>query len=107
MNIITNNNLLSTLAMAALDGVYDPEIGLSVTALGLIYQIDFDDNQKKIFCTMTLTTQFCPMGESMVDNVCAALERTFPEYETVVNLTFTPMWSYDRISEEGKSFLNR
>ena len=107
MNIITNNNILCTLATAALDGVYDPEIGLSVVALGLIYQIDFDYNQKKIYCTMTLTTQFCPIGQSIVDSVKVALERTFSEYKTIVHLTFTPAWNHEQISEEGKSFLNR
>ena len=107
MTVITNNNIMSTLALAALDNVYDPEIGLSVVALGLIYQIDFDVDQKKVFCTMTLTTQFCPMGESIVDNVRDSLQTTFPEYETVVNLTFTPPWNYERISDEGKAFLNR
>ena len=107
MNVITNNNLNCTVALAALQGVYDPEIGLDVVSLGLIYQIDFDEDAKKIYLTMTLTTQFCPMGESIVDNVRAAVEGAFPGYDVQVDLTFSPAWSYERISEEGLVFLGR
>ena len=67
MNIISNNQLKSTVALAALQNVMDPEIGLNIVDLGLIYQIDFDETEMKIFCTMTLTTQFCPMGESITN----------------------------------------
>jgi metal-sulfur cluster biosynthetic enzyme len=107
MNVITNNPIKSTVAQAALQHVYDPEIGLDVVSLGLIYQIDFDEEYKKIHLSMTLTTQFCPMGESIVQNVRQALEDAFPEYEVLVNLTFDPPWSYERISEEGRAFLGR
>ena len=64
MNVITNNNLKSTIALAALQDVVDPEIGLNVVDLGLIYQLDFDEEGNSIFCRMTLTTQFCPMGDT-------------------------------------------
>lgn len=107
MSVISNNNLKCTVALAALGEVYDPEIGLDVVSLGLIYQVDFDEEVKKIYLTMTLTTQFCPMGESIVDNVKGAVEGAFPDYEVQVNLTFSPPWSYERISEEGRAFLGR
>lgn len=107
MNIVTNNNLKSTLALAALQDVYDPEIGLNVVDLGLIYQIDFDDDNKEIFCTMTLTTQYCPMGENIISGVRHALGAIFPGDEINLNLTFDPAWNYEMISEEGKQFLNR
>ena len=106
MNIITNNNLKCTIALAALERVEDPEIGLNVVDLGLIYQIDFNDNDAKIFVSMTLTTQFCPMGESITDAVKTALEDTFSGTEAIVTLCFDPPWNADRISEEGQNFLN-
>lgn len=107
MNVITNNNIKSTIAMAALHNVIDPEIGLNVADLGLIYRIDFDEAGRKINTTMTLTTQFCPMGESIVDGVTQAMQQTFPDDTVQVDLTFDPPWSYDLISEEGRKFLNR
>ncbi|MBS1640346.1 MAG: metal-sulfur cluster assembly factor [Bacteroidetes bacterium] len=107
MNVITNNNLKCTTALALLHNVYDPEIGLNVVDLGLIYQIDFDEDNTTIICSMTLTTQFCPMGESITDNVKNMLQSGFTGYTINVNLTFNPPWNYEMISEEGKIFLGR
>lgn len=107
MNVITNSDIKSTIALATLHNVIDPEIGLNVVDLGLIYQIDFNEPGRKINITMTLTTQFCPMGESIVDRVTQAMQQTFPGDAIQVDLTFNPPWSYDLISEEGRKFLNR
>ena len=107
MNVITNNNIKCTVALAALQNVTDPEIGLNVVDLGLIYQIDFDEASRKIFISMTLTTQFCPMGESIMDAVTQAVQSTFTGDEVKVELTFHPAWNHERISEEGQTFLNK
>jgi metal-sulfur cluster biosynthetic enzyme len=107
MEVISNNNIKCTIALAALCEVYDPEIGLNVVDLGLIYQIDFDEESACIEARMTLTTQFCPMGESITNNVTQVLARTFPEYEVHVALSFDPPWRPDRISPEGQEFLNQ
>lgn len=107
MNVVTNNNMKCTEARAALRNVLDPEIGLNVVDLGLIYQIDFDENGKKVYCRMTLTTQFCPMGEAITDGVSNALQSTFIDDIIEVNLTFDPPWNYEMISEEGQLFLNK
>ena len=66
--VITNNALLCTVALSSLQNVIDPEIGLNIVDLGLIYQVDFDEAVKEVFVSMTLTTQFCPMGESIQKN---------------------------------------
>jgi metal-sulfur cluster biosynthetic enzyme len=77
-----------------------------VVDLGLIYQIDFDETEKKIYCAMTLTTQFCPMGESITNAAHETLKSAFPEYDTIIELTFNPPWNHEMISAEGKEFLN-
>ena len=105
MNVITNNNIKCTIALAALESVEDPEIGLNVVDLGLIYQIDFEDSA--IFISMTLTTQFCPMGESITGAVKRVLENTFINSVVQLTLTFEPPWNYEMISKDGKIFLNR
>jgi metal-sulfur cluster biosynthetic enzyme len=107
MEVISNNQLLATIAVAALYDVCDPELGLNVVDLGLIYQVDFDEATKKISACMTLTTQFCPMGESLTKNVQHVLENVFGDYEVQVHLTFNPAWNAARISTEGQAFLNR
>lgn len=106
MNVITNNTVKCTMALAELENVIDPEIGLNVVDLGLIYQLDFDENGKKIYIKMTLTTQFCPMGESITAAVERVLERTFEGNTVLLELSFDPPWNYERISEDGKKFLN-
>ena len=107
MNIISNHPLNCTIALAALEQVIDPELGLNVVDLGLIYQIDFDEPGNRIFVRMTLTTQFCPMGETLMAAVQRALEGTFSGRDVQVELSFDPPWSHERISEKGKEFLNR
>ena len=105
--IISNNDKLCQMALEALRQVLDPEIGLNIVDLGLVYQIDFDEAGKEAFLTMTLTTQFCPMGESIRDGAEQAMQQAFPDYTVNVHLVFDPAWSSERISEEGMAYLNR
>jgi len=107
MKVQTNNELKCIIALACLHDVPDPEIGISVVDMGLIYQLDFEEDGKKIFGVMTLSTQFCPMGQSIVDGVRNNLASNFPGYDVQVNVTFDPPWSYEMISKEGHEFLNR
>lgn len=82
----------------ALDGVYDPELGLSVIALGLVYAIDIADGRVGI--TMTLTTPGCPIHDVMLEWVRRAV-RAIPGVEDVdVTITFDPPWTSDRMSLE-------
>lgn len=106
MNEITNHPLKCSMALAALKQVIDPEIGLNIVDLGLIYQVDFDELNEEIFLTMTLTTQFCPMGESIRDGALQALQQNFPGYKIHIELVFDPPWSHEKISDDGKQFLN-
>lgn len=107
MDVISNNEKKCRLALDALQQVNDPEIGLNIVDLGLIYQVDFDEAIKKIYVRMTLTTQFCPMGSSILNAARQALQQAFPGEEVEVSLTFEPRWSTERISGDGKIFLNK
>ena len=104
--VITNNREKCDQALAALHHVIDPEIGLNIVDLGLLYQIDFDEGNKIIFVSMTLTTQFCPMGESITNAATETLKSAFPGTGVSVELSFDPSWSHERISAEGQEFLN-
>lgn len=107
MSVISNDTEKCQRALNALLEVLDPEIGLNVVDLGLIYQIDFDETGKKVFCTMTLTTQFCPMGDSITQAAEEVLKNEFPDYTTGLELTFNPPWNSQMISPEGRQFLNK
>lgn len=108
MNVVSNDDEKCTAALASLKDVIDPEVGLNIVDLGLVYAISFVEEEKRIICIMTLTTEYCPMGESIVDNTHRALQTAFPNFDKVeVNLTFDPHWSYSMISEEGRKFLGK
>lgn len=85
--------------------VIDPEIGLNIVELGLIYALSIDEETKAIRVKMTLTTQFCPMGASIAGSVEETLKDYFPGQEVEVELVYEPRWNADMISEEGKAFL--
>ncbi|MCC6722425.1 MAG: metal-sulfur cluster assembly factor [Bacteroidia bacterium] len=106
MNIITNNKEKSELGIAVLKEVLDPEIGLNIVDLGLVYELNFDENSN-ITLIMTLTTQYCPMGESICNSAKNKLENAFNGYTVNVELTFDPQWTLNLLSEEGKKFLGR
>ena len=105
MKVKNNNSDKCTEALFALSNVIDPEIGLNVVDLGLIYQIDFYEDEKKIEVTMTLTTQFCPMGESITNNVSRAIGDRFNDNSVNLSLVFDPPWNPEMITPEGKKFL--
>jgi metal-sulfur cluster biosynthetic enzyme len=89
--------------MAALKNVYDPELGVNVVDLGLIYGIEQRDGN--ITVDMTMTTPGCPLHESMLHGVGDALS-IFPGVKRVeVRLVWEPLWTPDRISVEGRQAL--
>ena len=89
--------------MAALKNVYDPELGVNVVDLGLIYGVEQRDGA--ITVDMTMTTQGCPLHESMLQGVGGALS-IFPGVKRVeVRLVWEPLWTPERISAEGRQAL--
>ncbi len=81
--------------------VYDPEIPVNVYDLGLIYEVNIDDD-KNVTITMTLTAPNCPAADFILEDVRYKVE-SVPEVNNVlVNLTFEPEWNKDMLSEEAK-----
>ena len=80
---------------AALRTVLDPELGMSVVELGLIYGIDVKDGAVEI--TMTLTAPGCPIHDVMGEWVRAAVLQVPGVERAEVRLTFDPPWTPDRI----------
>lgn len=87
--------------LTALDTVLDPELGMSVVALGLIYDIAIVSGAVQV--TMTLTAPGCPVHEVMPDWVRHAV-MTVPGVQSVdVRITFEPPWTPDRIKIDPKT----
>ncbi len=87
----------------ALTAVMDPEIGINIVDLGLVYGIDKADG--KVTVTMTLTSMGCPLTE-LIHQQCTLVLTRLPGVEEVdVDFTFTPPWSTDMISDEARDEL--
>lgn len=83
--------------------VYDPELGVNVVDLGLVYDIAVEDGIAHI--CMTLTTPGCPMHDTIVGGVRWALGR-IPEIRDVdVNVVWDPRWSPEMMTEAAKDQL--
>lgn len=87
--------------MAALENVIDPELGIDIVNLGLVYDVQLaDEDIAKV--TMTLTSIGCPMGPQIVDQVKTALGELPEVKETDVNVVFNPPWSKENMSRYAK-----
>ena len=100
-NITDPTSFLKLEIVEALRTVIDPELNVNLIDLGLIYEIEVDDQAKTITVTMTLSSSHCPMGDAIMNSVKNCLEHNFKNYTAEIVLTWTPQWNYERISEEG------
>jgi len=83
----------------ALRKVVDPEVGANIVDLGLVYRIEL--NGRQLLIEMTMTSPACPMGDLIVDDAHAELDRVLPP-EVSVNLqvVWEPPWNPSMMSEQ-------
>ena len=90
----------------ALRQVVDPELGVNIVDLGLVYGTEIRDGV--VHVTMTMTTPACPMEELLMEMVHSAVLREIPDARSVeVDLVWEPVWNPDMMSEAAKSQLGR
>jgi FeS assembly SUF system protein len=92
--------LLEGKIIAALKTVYDPEIPVDIYELGLIYDIEIDD-EKNVTIRMTLTAPGCPVAGSLPGDVERRVEAIAEVKAATVELVWEPTWSRDMMSEEA------
>lgn len=80
--------------------VYDPELGVNIVDLGLVYEIRNDDGD--VYVRMTLTTPGCPLHDTIVSAVERVLEGQPGIRSVKVDIVWNPPWSPDKMSEEAK-----
>nr|WP_071459126.1 metal-sulfur cluster assembly factor [Bacillus mediterraneensis] len=87
--------------MGALEMVVDPELGVDIVNLGLVYDAEMDEEGNTTI-TMTLTSMGCPLAGTIVDQVKHSLS-DLPEVKDVeVNIVFNPPWTKDMMSRYAK-----
>ena len=80
--------------------VMDPEIQYDIWSLGLVYNIEIEGNKIKIL--MTFTSPMCPYGPALMDDVRRQISAIDGVGEVVIDLTFSPVWGPDKMSEEAR-----
>lgn len=88
----------------ALKSVIDPEIGIDIVNLGLVYEIKIDA-ENNVVIKMSLTTPFCPLGPMILSNAERAVRGIKGVKSAKVELVFDPPWTPDRMSAEAKKSL--
>ena len=97
---LTEENVKLTLKQ-----VDDPEIGINIVDLGLVYEVNLQ-SEKDVQVVMTLTTPFCPVGPSIKQQVGNVIKKDVLGVEKVdVQFTFNPPWDKEMMSDEAKDEL--
>jgi metal-sulfur cluster biosynthetic enzyme len=89
----------------SLKQVDDPEIGINIVDLGLVYEINVQET-KDVQIVMTLTTPFCPIGPSLKQQIANVIKKDIEGAGKVdVQFTFNPPWDKEMMSEDAKDEL--
>lgn len=92
---------MENIIIEVLKTVYDPEIPVDVFELGLIYEIQMDDD-KNVTIIMTLTSPSCPAAESLPGEIEQKVAGIEGVKSVKMEITFEPPWTKDMMSEEAQ-----
>jgi metal-sulfur cluster biosynthetic enzyme len=102
--------MVSTLAPArfdeieeALKDVMDPELGINVVDLGLIYDLGWDDENDALVVSMTLTSAGCPLTDVIEEQTAEALDGVVEAFR--INWVWMPPWGPEKITEDGREMM--
>jgi len=92
---------IETEIVHTLKNIFDPEIPVNIYDLGLIYEIEVDDD-RNAEVTMTLTAPNCPVADSLIDDVQRQVGSVEGVKNARINLTFDPPWDQSMLTDEAK-----
>jgi metal-sulfur cluster biosynthetic enzyme len=84
----------------ALSRVVDPEIGINIVDVGLVYRVDVTDDHVEV--DFTLTSPGCPLADTIVQDIKREVEQATGMADIRTNLVWNPPWSLDFMSEEAR-----
>ena len=85
----------------ALRHVIDPELGVNIVDLGLVYRIEVED--ARVHISMTMTSPACPLADYLKDLVASAIRQHVPDVVDVdITLEWEPPWDPDMMSDEAR-----
>jgi metal-sulfur cluster biosynthetic enzyme len=87
---------VEAMVLQALGQVWDPELGLDVVSLGLVYDVRVDGTSVEV--DMTLTTPGCPVSEQLPLEAEAAVQAALPDASVRVNIVWDPPWTPEMLT---------
>jgi metal-sulfur cluster biosynthetic enzyme len=89
--------------MEALKEVVDPELGVNIVDLGLIYGLEWDDEYDALIVRMTLTSAGCPLTDVIEKELENALDGVVERFR--INWEWMPPWGVERITDDGRDMM--
>ena len=87
----------------ALKEVMDPELGVNVVDLGLIYDLSWDADNNALIISMTLTSAGCPLTDVIEEQIAQELDGVVEAFR--INWVWMPPWAPDKITEDGREMM--
>ena len=87
----------------ALKDVIDPELGVNIVDLGLIYDLSWDGDEDALIISMTLTSAGCPLTDVIEEELGKSLDGVVERFR--INWVWMPPWGQERISEDGRDMM--
>jgi len=87
----------------ALKDVMDPELGVNVVDLGLIYDLGWDDENDALVISMTLTSAGCPLTDVIEEQIAESLEPVVDAFR--INWVWMPPWGPEKITDDGREMM--
>lgn len=87
----------------ALKDVIDPELGVNIVDLGLIYDLSWDEENKALIVSMTLTSAGCPLQDVIEDDMSQSLDGVVDQFR--INWVWMPPWGPEKITDDGRDMM--
>ena len=87
----------------ALKDVMDPELGVNIVDLGLIYDLGWDEENDALIIHMTLTSAGCPLTDVIEEQTAEALDGTVDAFR--INWVWMPPWGPEKITDDGRDMM--
>ncbi len=104
METFTDANKIEIQIYDALKDVIDPELGINIIDMGLIYKIEYNETEG-IKLEMTFSSKGCPMGDTITNDITSTLNDAFPDIKLNIQTVWDPVWTSDFITPKGKELL--
>lgn len=87
----------------ALKDVMDPELGVNIVDLGLIYDLSWDPDNTALIISMTLTSAGCPLTDIIEEQIAQSLDGTVDAFR--INWVWMPPWGPEKITDDGRDMM--